>query len=492
MKKIVLLLAIAFLFSHQLICANDPELQQKMRQHVSILASDSLQGRGLGTRGAEIARDYIVAMFEEVGVKPFEQMNGEFLQHFRFRQNLAWIDGWNIVGYIEGSDPLLRNEYIVLGAHWDHLGYKKQDGQKTIYPGADDNASGVAAIIELARYFSEHPQLLQRSLIIVAFDAEESGLIGSKHFVSNSPVPLNSIKLMFSLDMVGMYEANKGLHLKGMASMKNGVELAESVAPNHTLRLRDTGSKIERRTDTAPFGDSGIPSVHVFTGSKSPYHKPEDQYHLLDYEGMVKIHNYMSELVSRLSAQPDILPSPSLIAHATAMATGTGNRISSGVLLNAGSGFHRYDDEFYRANSVFAGSVGLYLQIPLSRFFTLQQELHYDFNGSRMEGGVFRRHSVVMPLNIQLGTPRTVSIPVRFYSFAGPYFRYNFAGSAAGSTLDFEIYSEQEWGYSLGFALELFGFTMGYTQRRALTGLFEDSQVNVFDSNGYFSLGYRF
>ncbi len=490
MTKSLLLFALLLSVAPRMAFAGHPELKERLRGHVRVLASDSLQGRGLGTAGAELARDYIVSRFEETGLRPLDELDGSFLQPFRFRQQLAWIDAWNIAGYIEGSDPLLKNEYIVLGAHWDHLGYEKQSDSKTIFPGADDNASGVAALIELARYFSQNPHKTGRSLIFVAFDAEESGLIGSKHFVENSPVSLLDIKLMFSFDMVGMYEANNGLHLRGMGSMENGVEIAEAVAASHSLNLRNTGSNIERRTDTAPFGDSGIPAVHVFTGTQSPYHKPEDQYHLLDYEGMEKIHGFMVDFISSLSHQAEILPSSSLINHTLAAARG--RRVSAGVILNTGTGFHRYEDEFFRANSAFAGSAGFYLQIPLNRFFTLQQELLYDFNGSHIEGGTFRRHSITLPLNLQLGTPNVPNNPIRFYSFAGAWYRYNFAGTMAGSTLNFENFSEQEWGYSLGFALEIFMFTVGFTQRRALTGLYKASDINVFDSNGYFTLGYRF
>lgn len=493
MKNSLLLIAVLLFITPQMVYSENPDLKERLRDHVSVLASDSLQGRGLGTAGAERARNYIVSMFEESGLKAFDDLGGDFFQPFRFRQNLAWIDAWNITGYIEGSDPLLKDEFIVLGAHYDHLGYENRDNEQTIYPGADDNASGVAAIIELARYFSDNPQLLGRSIIIVAFDAEESGLIGSKHFVENSPVALSDIKLMFSFDMVGMYEANNGLDLRGMGSMINGVEIAEAGAARHPLNLRRTGNNIERRTDTAPFGDNGIPAVHVFTGTKSPYHKPEDQYHLLDYEGMEKINEYMADLVSSFSLQNEILPSSTLAkSDAPALSSAGRSGVPAGLIINAGSGFHRYDDEFFRANSSFVSSIGFYLQIPIGSYFTLQQELLYDFNGSQMEEGIFRRHSVTLPLNLQLGTPRSLSIPVRFYTFAGPWFRYNFAGTHAGNTLDFELYNEQEWGYSLGFALEISMFTMGYTQRRALTGLYKDSQLNVFDSNGYFTLGYRF
>ena len=479
-----------FLISIFLTVYSSNDLEEVFRAHVRVLASDSLQGRGLGTEGTERARDYIAREFAQAGLRALPGIEGGYLQSFSFRQRLAWIPGTNIVGYIEGSDPVLKNEYIVLGAHYDHLGFEKDNGEKTIYPGADDNASGVAAIIELGRYFASRPGLLKRSLIIVAFDAEESGLIGSNWFVENSPVPVENIKLMFSLDMVGMYEANNGLHLRGIGSMESGAETAGGIAAHTGIILRNTGSNIERRTDTAPFGDAGIPAVHVFTGSKSPYHKPEDQYDLLDYRGMVKIHEFMTSFIAELASMEHIEPAPTLLAHA-----GMGRKVRRlffGFNVNAGSGFHRYDDEFFRANSLFVTSAGFYMQVPLGRLLTLQQEALFDYNGSRIERGNFRRHSATFPLNIQLGTPRVSGSPARLYLFAGPYYRYSFGGQDTGESITFDIFEQQEWGYSYGMSLEVFMFSVGFTHRRAITGLFSDSDINIFDSNNYFTLGYRF
>jgi aminopeptidase YwaD len=464
-------------------------LEDRLRNHVAVLASDSLQGRGLGTDGTQKALRYIVEQFANAGIKPLPQMDGEYLQPFTFRFSNIWVGATNIIGYIEGSDPVLKNEFILIGAHYDHLGFEIKNNEKVIFAGADDNASGMAAIIELGRYFAERPHLLQRSLLIVAFDAEESGLKGSEYFVENSPVALESLKMMFSLDWVGMLQANKGLIMKGIASMRNGVDIVEQIAVNHQISLKKTTASIERRTDTAPFGDRGIPAVHIFTGTKSPYHKPEDQYHLLDYAGMVTIHAFMAGLLAQLSQKPEILPVYTL---RKSEGKTKGRTLSFGVSLHAGSGFHRYDDQFYRANSLMGGAGGIYLRIPVSRLISLQQDILMDLNGSRIEGGNFTRQSITLPMNIQLGTPKIPGPDLRLYSFAGPYFRYSFAGKSAGETLSFEVFNNQEWGYSWGFAMDLLRFTFGYTYRRALTEIYVNGDEKVLDSNSYFSISYRF
>ncbi len=471
------------------IAAEPATTQDRLRDHVRILASDSLEGRGIGTEGMERAREYIIQAFADAGIMP---LTDEYLQPFRLRQTIIWADAYNIVGWVEGSDPALKDEYIVIGAHYDHLGYASitLEGEiQQVYPGADDNASGVAAIIELGRHFAEHPEKLGRSLLIIAFDAEEVGLRGSRHFVHSSPVEMDNIKKMFSLDMVGMYEANNGVHLRGVASLRGGEEVAGKVAAEHGVRIRNTGSSIARRTDTAPFGDVGIPATHVFTGTKSPYHKPEDTYEKLDFEGMLLIHNYMIDVLSEMSKQPQLEAEPSLLAETS----NSGSAIKAGLLLNAGAGYHRYPDEFFDAKSRAGFAAGVYLQLPLSNLLSLQGEALYEYNGSKIAGGNFYRHAVTLPLNLQLGTPRNTDIPVRAYFFGGAYYRHSFAGKSAGESLDFEsVFRQDEWGYSFGLGVDIFRFTVGYTNRRALTGLVQDDIVKIMDTNNYFTLGYRF
>ncbi len=492
MNRVKLFLFIALFSLSQLMAVSNPNLSDRLRNHVSVLASDSLKGRGLGTEGAEKARAYIIRQFKSVGIKPLDGSTTGYLQPFTFRQSLAWIQGSNVVGIIEGTDPTLKNEYILIGAHYDHLGYELIDGQEEIYPGADDNASGVASIIEIGRYFSKHPENLKRSLLVVAFDGEESGLLGSDHFVNFSPVPIQDIKLMFSLDMVGMLSENKGLILKGMGIMEDGAELAKEIVEKYSFSLKNTGDRYEKRTDTAPFAKKGIPSVHVFTGTNSPYHKPEDQYQLLDYDGMAEINLYMVDLIGQLSALEDISARSSFTSSVLAQSSVKENALSTGFSVYMGSGFHRYEDAFFRANPLFSVAGGFFLQLPVGKFLTLQQEVLYDLNRSKMEGGDFNRHSITLPFNIQYGTPRISDGNIRLFSFAGPYFRYSFGGKAASENLSFDIYQQQEWGYTVGVGVDLFMISLAYSNRIALTDLLISDQHTIYNTNNYFSLSYRF
>ena len=193
---------------------------ENLEKHVYTLASDSLLGRGFGTEQGVKAAEYIADQDRSAGIEP---VNGSYFHPFNHRSGILNIAGINVAGIIPGNDPELKEEYIVLGAHYDHLGWKVKGGDTVVYNGADDNASGTATIIEIGRNMAANQGSLGRSIIIVAFDGEESGLIGSTHFVESSMVPPDKIKLMFSLDMVGMYKAHNGLDLVGVRKLYHEV-----------------------------------------------------------------------------------------------------------------------------------------------------------------------------------------------------------------------------------------------------------------------------
>jgi hypothetical protein len=199
---------------------NPTSLAARLEAHVATLAADSMEGRGLGTDGKVLAKRYIAEQFRLAGIEPLGE---DFLHHLDLRVGVARVPATNVVGFLEGSDPALKDEYIVLGAHYDHLGYDYREGELVLFPGADDNASGTAAVIELARHFAQNRDAVGRSIVFVAFDGEESGLLGARKFVEDiKEIGTEQIKLMFSLDMVGMYAANRGVNLLGMGTVDGG------------------------------------------------------------------------------------------------------------------------------------------------------------------------------------------------------------------------------------------------------------------------------
>lgn len=463
----------------------DVSVAGRLKSHVKFLASDSLEGRGLGTRGKILAKNYIAGQFSAIGLVPSGE---DYFHHFQARISNAWVPATNVVGYIEGSSEDLRSEYILIGAHYDHLGYEYRNGQRVIYPGADDNASGTAALIEMARFLAQNTGQIGRSIIFVAFDAEESGLIGARKFIEESDMfDIENIRAMFSLDMVGMYSAYSGLDLTGIGAIDNGTQLAERVADEYGINLKNTSAETPFATDTQPFGSRGIPAAHAFTGTESPYHKPGDTYDLLDYEGMSLVTGFLQELVIELSSQPEINPSRRFLALQKPRAL----RFHKGILLNTGGNHHSYNDEFYRANSIFSFGTGMFLQIHVGETYTFQPEIIYEYYGSRSDAGNIRMQSLTLPFNFQLNLLQGTYGMVRFYPFAGGYVRFNLSGEVAGDSTGFN-YPEREWGANLGIGGDYKKVHFGYTWRRGLTKIFPDSDSGVYNSGHFFTIGYRF
>ena len=251
--------------------------QQRLRQHLYYLASDSLEGRLAGSVGGAKARQYILNQYKEIGLQPY---SGNGIYPFRPSQQISsqmlGKDSLNnIIMIIPGSDPQLKNEYIVLGAHYDHVGIK---GGK-VYNGADDNASGSTALIEIARELYAHRSELKRSVIIAAFDGEEEGLFGSKEMVKMLGKDIDKVKVMLSIDMVGWLSANDALIIEGSSTLKGGKETLQQLGEEQGMRLKlkTFERSVMTATDTEPFAKQGQrPTLAVTTGLKSPYHKPED------------------------------------------------------------------------------------------------------------------------------------------------------------------------------------------------------------------------
>lgn len=207
----------------------------------------------------------------------------------------------NVVGYIEGSDSKLKDEFIVIGAHYDHLGYggpsSNYKGKKPlIHNGADDNASGVAAMLELARILSENPP--KRSVLFIAFTAEELGLLGSNFFANNSPINLQKISLMVNMDMVGRLK-NNILYAIGTGSAKELDEIITRIDEQDTLTITKSESPIGS-SDQTSFYIKGIPSIMFFTGVHLDYHRPSDDWDKISYDGLEKVVNFISKVVNEV------------------------------------------------------------------------------------------------------------------------------------------------------------------------------------------------
>jgi hypothetical protein len=200
----------------------------------------------------------------------------------------------NVIGIIEGSDPVLKNEYIVIGAHYDHLGMGGPNSNSrmpdtiAIHHGADDNASGVSSILEVAASIKALKTKPKRSIIIVAFGAEELGLVGSKHFFKNPIVDVKKIKAMINLDMVGRMRAEKVLTVGGTGTAAEFEELLNTLEPTSKMKFVRSPDGYGP-SDHSSFYMEGIPVLYFSTGAHSDYHTPFDTYDKLDYTSMKSI-----------------------------------------------------------------------------------------------------------------------------------------------------------------------------------------------------------
>ena len=486
MLKRILLLSLAIHLAATL-AAQFTTSPEQLKEHVSILASDSLLGRGFGTPQGLQAACYIAGQFSIAGI---ESLDGNYLHPFNHRDGILNIAGNNVVGVIRGNHPDLKDEYIVLGAHYDHLGWKLSKGDTIVYNGADDNASGTASLIEIGRNLVERKAELGRSVILVAFDGEESGLVGSERFLSDSTVLPHQVRLMFSLDMIGMIAAHKGLDMKGVRLLEDSDYLVGELAQKYNLTITSANKKIEQRTDTAPFGKIGIPAVAPNTGTESPYHKPQDTPEKLDYEGLAQVANYMSEATLYLSTRETLSEMPPLVEGQPIEALV--KVFQPGIRLNIGSSYHLYKDQFYNGKDIYAMSAGFIGNIRLSESFRLQPEVLWETKGSQHTDGVFRTQTLTTPLSLQLIT----SEDSYFRSFvqAGGYYSHHFAGNISGTPIDFDnAYHRNEFGLNFGFGIEVMNMVqLGFYYQKGLSDLNRQAANRMMHQNIYFQLGFIF
>jgi len=212
----------------------------------------------------------------------------------------------NVVGVVEGTDPLKKNEKIVIGAHYDHLGKGHNESSlfrgsgAHIHYGADDNASGTAGLIELAERIGKKP--LERTVVFIAFTAEEMGLIGSKEYCSLPNVSLDNTIAMINMDMIGRM-SNNSLQVQGVGTANFWNTLVDSLSKDYSLEM-SKGASGQGPSDHSSFNSKNIPVLFVFTGLHSDYHRPSDTWDKINYEGQSKTVSFVESVVNYVSALP--------------------------------------------------------------------------------------------------------------------------------------------------------------------------------------------
>jgi hypothetical protein len=306
---------------------------KRILTHIETLADDKLEGRGTGTRGELQAAGYITKQFKKLNLTP-KGNNSDYLQAFSFRKGVhgeGSVDtAFNVIGFLNND----ATTTIFIGAHYDHLG---MDGQSSsldanpsnkIHNGADDNASGVAGVIELARYFSTNKKKEKTNFMFVCFSGEELGLLGSKYLADHSPIEMSSVNFMINMDMIGRLDPQtKTLLVHGTGTSPVWEPLLKELeSPDLNVKTDSSGTG---PSDHTSFYLKDVPVLHFFTGSHSDYHKPSDDFEKINSVGEAKVLTLIAKIIENLDGQPklEFLPTKT-----KATATRSSFKVTMGIM----------------------------------------------------------------------------------------------------------------------------------------------------------------
>lgn len=284
--------------------ASKPRIQDDIRY----LSDDRLGGRLTGTAGADSAAAYIQQRFQAIGLQPpatgwYQDypIEGSVAQ----RASLSGRTGRNVVGLLPGTDPALREQLIVVGAHYDHLGHGEfgaldPDSTGKVHNGADDNASGVAAILNIAQRLAQAPPA--RTVVFIAFSGEEMGLLGSSWYVRQAGASLARIVAMVNFDMVGRLRDNR-LIIYGTETAKEFNAILDSLNWTSAFDLKKRGDGFGP-SDQSAFYAVKKPVLHFFTDLHEDYHRSTDDWQKVNVAGMLKVCDFATGLVRAIGNAP--------------------------------------------------------------------------------------------------------------------------------------------------------------------------------------------
>lgn len=286
---------------------------EDLKGWINYLSSDEMRGRANGSPEMILAAGWLSERFKEFGLKPI-MTNGEYIQNYSFSSRQRTVNERNVIGMIGGTDPLLKDQYIILSAHFDHIGVRKGNDADSIYNGADDNAAGTCTLLGIAKTIKDSGLKPGRTIVFAAFSGEESGMRGSRNFVANSPVSLKNVYADLNFEMTGHSEyLGKNAYYMTGCKVSNLANLIGEYNKKSEWKLIDTISLANNlffasdniafsRISSADGVTQGIPSGTFATTTMAEYiHKPNDEGKLFDYDNMAGLVQYFSNLIIWLS-----------------------------------------------------------------------------------------------------------------------------------------------------------------------------------------------
>ncbi|MFC1477543.1 M28 family peptidase [candidate division KSB1 bacterium] len=300
----IMIVCAAVIILSLLYCAKEPfEITyEQVDAHIKYLSSDELKGRDPFSEDIHLTVDYIAEQFKKAGLKEFGQFPGYKHDFGYTRRNRRNPDDpgteytlTNVIGYVEGTDPVLKDEFIMFSAHFDHMGIGRPVEGDSIYNGAEDNATGTTAVMALAEYFAKNGGN-KRSIMFVGFTAEERGMIGSTQLVRDLPIDSVNLKAMVNFEMIGKpNDAGRAeCFVTGWSRSDLGPILVASLGDDPFLLNKgpEMAEYLYTGSDNRPFGRAGF-VAHTIGGVKSAgdefYHRPNDHYETLDVNNMVTV-----------------------------------------------------------------------------------------------------------------------------------------------------------------------------------------------------------
>ncbi|WP_113635935.1 M20/M25/M40 family metallo-hydrolase [Nubsella zeaxanthinifaciens] len=298
MKRLLLILPLAI----QLGCGSVKEAKTantQLLKDVEILSSDEYEGRKSGTKGSELSRAYLVKRLKEIGVAAHPSL-GAYEQNFEIKGRNSVTKGVNLIAYVKGKS----DDVIVVSAHYDHVGIIKDE----VYNGADDNASGVGALLSYAKYFKDHQP--NNTIIFALFDAEEMGLQGAKAFVANPPVALDKIKLNINMDMISHNDKGE-LYVVGTFKYPQLKQYITTTNPNIKLLLGHDDPKLghddwTNQSDQGAFNAKNIPFLYFGVEDHKDYHKATDEFKNINQTFYTNAVGAIQEVIINIDKQRDI------------------------------------------------------------------------------------------------------------------------------------------------------------------------------------------
>ncbi len=269
-----------------------------MKGHLSFLSSDMLEGRGTPSRGLDLAAEYIAAQFRRFGLEPAGD-DGYFqtAMYKGRREGDVETKVHNVIGILRGSDPKLKDTYLLITAHYDHLGMRTTGDGDRIFNGANDDGSGTVSVIEIADAMSRLPKRPKRSIVFMTFYGEERGLVGSRYYGSHPILPLDKTIADVNLEQVGRTDDSEGPRVSavamtgyGYSNMTDAFEAAGKVAGVAIQKHPRFSDAYFGASDNQALADQGVPAHTVCTAFSYPdYHQVGDSWDKVDYDNMAKV-----------------------------------------------------------------------------------------------------------------------------------------------------------------------------------------------------------